>query len=401
MKILMLSTTFPYPPSRGGTQIRTFNLLKHLSARHAITLVTFEAPDVTPAEVDALGEWAEVKIFPRPQPPSSGSLPKLVRFAHFMLDGTPPHVRSIDSRQVQTWIDRRIATGQYDVLTCEHSINEVYVRPQWRQQLRTIVNIHSSVYGSCKHQLHTQTSEHIWRDRMSLPLLRRYEQHYCRKFSHLVVTTTDDANQLQHLYPDGSVTVIPNGVDLELFPYRSGDPGGHHLIFMGAMDNIANIDAARFLGLEVFPALRKRYPDATLAVVGARPVPAVEALQQMDGITVTGQVPVMADYLHQATVCVIPMRTGLGIKNKTLEAMASGVPVVASDRGLEGLAIGGASPLCALRANQTDEYVDAIAHLFEDAHLRSRLSIAARQMVEQHYTWAQAGTRYESLIAGA
>ena len=68
MKILMLSSTFPYPPMRGGTQVRTFNLLKYLSERHAITLITQHSEDVEPKEEEELQNWVEkLLIFPKPQ----------------------------------------------------------------------------------------------------------------------------------------------------------------------------------------------------------------------------------------------------------------------------------------------------------------------------------------------
>ena len=165
------------------------------------------------------------------------------------------------------------------------------------------------------------------------------------------------------------------------------------------MDNLANIDAVRFLSLEVLPALQQRYPDATLTIVGSKPVAEVLALRSRPGITVTGQVPSMAKYLHQATVCAVPMRIGLGIKNKTLEAMAAGTPVVASDRGLEGLAVDGVGlPLRALRGNQLGEYVEAISRLFEDGQLREELSVNARSLIETEYTWQIIGQRYEQVL---
>ncbi|MBR8841255.1 MAG: glycosyltransferase, partial [Stigonema ocellatum SAG 48.90 = DSM 106950] len=201
------------------------------------------------------------------------------------------------------------------------------------------VNIHSSVYGACRNQLETGISENRLRETINLPLLRRYEQQYCSKFSTIVVTTEEDRVQLQKFNPNSEITVIPNGVDLVSFPYRTTNPEGHRLIFIGAMDNLANIDAVCFFTNEVLPKIQKLYPDTTFHIVGSRPTTQVLALQDQPGITVTGRVPSMVEYLHRATVCVVPMRTGFGIKNKTLEAMAAGVPVVASDRGLEGLAV--------------------------------------------------------------
>lgn len=396
----MISATFPYPPTRGGTQVRTFHLLKYLRQRHSVTLLTLRSPDVTDAEIEALrSEVDQLMVFSRPSLINRGNWSKLQRFGDFVLTGTPPNVRSSYSAEAQHWIDRVVADGKFDVITCEHCVNETYIRPQWRQQLRTIVNIHSSVYGTCKNQLQTGTSEHIWRDRLNLALLKRYEQTYCAKFSGIVVTTADDEQQIRAFCPQTKIAIIPNGVDFSEFPCRSIDPGGHRLIFIGAMDNVANIDAVRFFSLEVFPTLRQQYPDITLELVGSRPGAEVTELAQFPGITVTGRVSSMAEYLHRSTVCVVPMRTGFGIKNKTLEAMAAGVPVVGSDRGLEGLSVDQPGlPLRALRANHPNEYVNAIDRLFQNASLRVELSQAARQLVEQTYTWQRAGSQYEALL---
>jgi glycosyltransferase involved in cell wall biosynthesis len=107
----------------------------------------------------------------------------------------------------------------------------------------------------------------------------------------------------------------------------------------------------------------------------------------------------VAEYLHQAAVCVVPMRIGFGIKNKTLEAMAAGTPVVASDRGLEGLVVDGSpQPTRALRANKVHEYVEAITSLFENQQLRQDLSVSARSLVESQYTWDIIGRQYDRLL---
>lgn len=395
MNILMLSTTFPYPPTKGGTQVRTFHLLKYLAQSHNVTVLTQRTEDVSDAEIEALREYVtDLVVFPKPSSANhSGVVGKAKRFATFLQQGTPPSVLSNYSSAMQDWIDRAIQAGKFDVVTCEHSVNEIYVRPEFQKHVRTVINIHSSVYGSCHNQLQTGTSENLIRDRINLPLLKRYEQRYCQKFSHLVVTTQEDRAQLRE-FTSHPIAVIPNGVDFSAFSYRVADPGGHHLVFIGAMDNLANIDAAQFLSLELLPAVQEKYPDTTLSLVGARPVPEVEKLAENPAITVTGRVPSMSDHLHQATVCVIPMRTGYGIKNKTLEAMAAGTPVVSSDRGLEGLNSDG----CALRANTVSEYVAAISQLFEQAELRSHLSHNARNLIETEYTWERAGQRYARVL---
>ncbi len=435
MKILMLSSTFPYPPSRGGTQVRTFNLLKYLSQRHHVILGTLRSPDVTNQQIDELRQQvAELAIFDNLDQFSSGITHKIQRFSRFLQSGTPPNVFSRYSPAMQHWVDQLVAAEKCDAITCEHSVNEIYIRPKWRQNILTVVNIHSSVWGTCKQMLETSASEKPLRDRLNLPLLARYEKRYCAKFSRIVVTTEIDKRQLLELLSgegergtEGDrggqrgteeerggqrgmgrrgedfslfpIEVIPNGVDLIEFPDRAIDPGGHTLIFAGAMNNLPNIDAARFLSLEILPILQQQYPDTTLTLVGHSPVSSILALAKQPGIQVLGRVQKVAEYLHQATVCVVPMRIGFGIKNKTLEAMAAGTPVVASDRGLEGLDIGGApQPIRALRANRVQEYVEAISSLFENPHLRHEISRNARSHIENQYTWDTIGRRYDRLF---
>lgn len=405
MNILMLSSTFPYPPSRGGTEIRTFNLLKYLHQRHDITLVTQRHVGVTDAEVEELRNWvSNLVIFPlRATSESKGSLrelpAKVGRFVESLLKVTPPNVLHRYSSEMQNWVDAYVQAGKCDAIACEHSVNEIYVRPEFRTSVRTVVNVHSSVYGWTRNHLEMGASPNALRDSLYLSLLYRYEQRYCTKFSKIVVTTEDDRREFLNLASNAEISVIPNGVDIELFPYRPIDPAGHHMVFVGAMDASHNIDAARFFALVVLPELQKRYPNTTFSIVGARPTKEILALSDRPGVIVTGSVPSIAKHLHQSTVCVIPLRTGFGIKNKTLEAMAAGVPVVGSDRGLEGLAVDGKEPLRALRANEPVEYIDAISQLFEDAALREQLSRNARSLIENEYTWERAGTRYEQVLS--
>ncbi len=406
MKILMISSTFPYPPSRGGTEVRTFNLLKHLQQNHEVTLVTQRHSKVTDQEVAQLRNCVqELAIFPLPtqpkmQPGIKGWLDKLGRFSEAMVKATPPNVLYRYAPEIQQWIDTRVAEGKYDAITCEHSVNEIYIRPEFSQSVQTVVNIHSSLYGWVNSHLEMGASPNPLRDRLYLQLLlARYEKRYCRKFSQIVVTTEDDAQQMRQFSPQTPVQVIANGVDLGLFPYRRQDPNGKGLIFVGAMNAEHNIDAARFFALEVLPVLQQSHPEATFTIAGAYPTPEVLELGNRPGVIVTGPVESMVACLHQATVCVVPLRTGYGIKNKTLEAMAAGVPVVASDRGLEGLVVDRPqTPLRALRANQVQEYISGINRLFEEPKLREKLSHNGRSLIEQEYTWESAGSRYEEVL---
>jgi polysaccharide biosynthesis protein PslH len=405
MRILMLSSTFPYPPNRGGTAIRTFNLLRFLHRYHSVTLITQRHAGVSDTDVKELRNWVDkLVVFPLPEASHSrGGLielsGKVGRFMESLIRGTPPNVLHRYSSEIQALVDAYVQTGKYQVITCEHSTNAVYIRTEFSASVLTVVNVHSSLYGWTRNHLEMQASTNVLHDCLYLPVLYCYEKRYLAKFSRVVVTTEDDRQQLLNLSSSSQVRVIPNGVDLEMFPYRPKDPGGHRLIFVGSMDASHNIDAARFFTLEVLPKLRNLYPDTTFTIVGDRPRPEVLALGVYPGVIVTGRVHSTVEYLHQATVCVVPLRTGFGIKNKTLEAMAAGTPVVASDRGLEGIYIGGTDvSLRALPADRVEDYVIAISQLFDTPSLREQLSRNGRALIESEYTWERVCYQYEQAL---
>ncbi|MDV3347565.1 glycosyltransferase [Leptolyngbyaceae cyanobacterium CCMR0082] len=406
MRLLVLSlNTFPYPPSHGAAEVRTFNLLRQIGPLHDITLVAHKTQNATAENIHTLKTWVkDIKLFPVPDKKDPGQdrnpLKQALRLAQFFITGTPPSVTFRFSPEVYTWVTQQVEGGDYDAVVCEHGVNEMYVHPKLRERVKTVADIHSSVYGWVLDHLEAGASENTLRDRLYLPLLARYEKRYCAKFTHLVVTTPNDRKHIQSLIPDANINIVSTGVDLETSPYRSHDPGGQSLIFIGAMDSSHNIDAACYFAQTIFPLVRQRYPEATLSLVGTRPVPAVKELDSIPGVTVTGRVPSITECLQQSTVSVVPLRAGIGIKTKTLESMAVGVPVVGSDRGLEGMAVDVEGvPLRALRANQPEDYVKAIGQLFEDAALRQTLSANARQMIEAEFNWESLGQKYAQVLS--
>jgi glycosyltransferase involved in cell wall biosynthesis len=401
MKILMLSLLFPYPPTQGRKQLRTFHLLTYLSNRHEVTFVTQTPEYTTEEQLEAIANIVNrLLIFPvKSTSEQGGLLDKAKRLGAFIQQGIPPYVLDSYSSEIADWVDRAISQEKFDVVTCEESIEQIYIRPQWRQQLGTVLNLSSSEYGKYKQQLALGDSENELKDQLNQGLLKRYEQNYLSKFAAIVTITQADKKLLKELNPESNITVIPNGVDLSLFPRRITNQGGQRIVFVGTMDRKANIDAAQFFALEIFPQVCKRYPEASLEIVGAKPSPEVMELDSLPGIKVIGKVTSMVEYLHWATLCVVPIRQGIGLKNRTLEAMAAGVPVVASDRALAELQVDSPNvPLRVMRANTVEEYVYAIGRLFTEPKLREKLSENGRLFVEKEYTWEKVGQQYEQVL---
>lgn len=377
---------------------RTFNFLRYLGDRHEVTLVTQQFPDVSNERVQALREWVrDLAAFAQEQPelPRRSAIARAKQLGKYLKGDQPPNLLAHYSPAMQTWIDEAIASGTYDAVTCEHSLDEVYVRPEWRERLRTVVNVHSSLAGTCKQYLDLASSKTL-RDQLNLPLLRRYEQRYCSKFSTIVATTVEDKRQLKQLSEGAKIAIVPNGIDLTEYPPRLSAPELPHLLFHAPFETSAAVEAARALCRDIFPEIRRRYPQATLELCGCDPDKRVDDLADSPGVSITSD---LRAALTRATVCLQPLPFGLGLKTPVLEAMAVGVPVVGSDVALEGLPADGPDvPLAAMRANTTEEFVYAIGRLLQDAQLRAKLASNARALLEREFSWEQVSARYEQVL---
>lgn len=398
MKILMISAILPSPYTQNAIPTRTFNLLKNLSDRHQITLVAQHYQMAKDTHIETLREWVEdLVIFPHHQENGRrGIINRAKRLGKLLKEGTPKSVLSYYSPQMQEWIDQKVSEKAFDIITCEHSINETYIRLEWQTKVRTVVNIHGSIYGTCENYLERATTKKSIREQLNIPLLRRYEQNYCSKFSAVVTTTVEDKQQINALEIEKPITVIPNGIDRNFFPKRISDPGGYQLVYISHQEEVAVTEEVKFLCDLVFPEIKKRYPQATLTLVG---LPDSLNNWKDSGIEVLSADVSLQKVLTYSTVCVLPTQVGLGMKFAPLQAMAIGVPIVGSDRALEGLNVDGATVnLAAMRANRLEEYIYAIGRLFQDTQLRQKLSHNARTLIEKNHDWRKITDQYEKVL---
>jgi glycosyltransferase involved in cell wall biosynthesis len=193
---------------------------------------------------------------------------------------------------------------------------------------------------------------------------------------------------------------VGNGVDMEYFRPAAGAPPARppSVVLTGTMDYAPNADAACFFARDVLPRLRARLPDLRFHIVGRDPTRAVRALAAEPGVEVTGAVADVRPYLARAAAAVAPLRVARGIQNKVLEAMAMGVPIVATSAALAGL---GAEPGDgARRAEDAEAFAREIDALVTDPVWRRHCAAAARAHVERHHRWEDQGARLLEVLRG-
>jgi glycosyltransferase involved in cell wall biosynthesis len=212
--------------------------------------------------------------------------------------------------------------------------------------------------------------------------LRRMERRLIPQFDHVVVVSQQERGRL----PSGtrSVLVCPNGRDPSAVLPPAPNPT---VAFVATMGWGPNIDAALWLGREIWPLVLAQVPAARLLLVGKDPSPAVAALGDAN-VQVTGTVPDVTPYLAESRVVVAPLRAGGGTRLKIMEALDVGRPVVATTVGCEGTEdlVGRGVVVADTAAGLADE----IANLLRDPARAGALGQAGHDAVTADHTWDRA-----------
>jgi len=367
-----LTPYLPYPLDHGGA-VRIFNLLRHLADACDITLLTLTDSPPAPETLEALRPYCQaVQTFPRINQRRSYS-PRLAPPAVF-LDDVPELHRVVQGLQAQT---------PFDILQIEYPSMAQYLA--YRQHSATLLTELDVTYLSCYRRFRLERSWPLKLRRfLGFITFFYYEMRQLPRFDTVIAMSDYDRQVLQRWLPHLAIEVIPNGVDCTYFAPRHQPAAEKTLLFVGNFRHPPNVDATLFLIAQVWPELRQSFPTLRLVIVGPEPPPEVQVAADTR-LIVTGRVDDVRDYYAQADAMIVPLRFGSGTRLKILEAFATGVPVISTALGIEGIQ---AEPKRHfLQAETPQAFVQQVGRLLSDIALREQLACNARRLVEARYDW--------------
>ena len=383
--ILLISRCPPFPLHFGDRRIMWHPLLELSRRGYNIDLLALYDRDDDPQYVEEYrSAFRHIKLFREPRRAAPAYLRRLLQPAARYADSPeksfcPPLWRSIADH---------LQRYEYDLVHCFGGVSVYEFHPLFAHLPNLI-----TPYESHSLYLESAAAQGDWSARLRLPIVRRYERFMFTPYDRAVLITEADRAALCALQPALNAEVIPIGTDVDHFRPQSHRRDRLTLLFTGNFAYAPNQDAARLLAERILPQVRRTLPEARLQLVGVNPPAWLRDLAG-EHIEVTGRVPDMRFYLARATVFVCPLRIGAGLKNKLLEAMAMGIPVVATPLSLAGIDVrdGQSALIC-----EVSEFAETTARLLLDETLRQRLSQNGRALVEGQYDWAQTASRYEDL----
>jgi polysaccharide biosynthesis protein PslH len=358
---------------------------------HTIQLVAFEEKHYDPGP---LARMASVVLIPlRKRPVVVGALSTLANRRPY----TQLKREVVSAYRV---LDRLQGAQHFDVVLAD----EIHVASYGAYMKRHhgvpyLLRAHNVQHEMYRH--HTKTvANPLMREYFKLQTgrWRRFEVEQFLLADVLAAMTPQDEKVIGEMVPGRLVRSLPAAVDVEAFPYRGPTSRERHsMLMLGDMKWPANRDAALWFTREILPLIVSKVRDAKLYLLGS--AAPVARLPVSGNLEIKGHVPDVAPYFARATLGVIPLRSGGGMRVKMIEMMSAGLPIVSTKKGAEGnMAVDGEHYL---GAEDAPAFASAVVRLLLDAQERERLSLAGRTMAEKIYSLDVVSKSLGNLLAEA
>jgi len=402
-RLLFISPHVPYPPTEGGT-IRSYGLLRALHRDWDVHYIAFQVsgqplskdhgdqlctglPGMT---LETLDEMAKIReklgvAFLRPLFWIRRKLKTFDNLRPLFWIMNLPFVLQMD-RRIRQVIRNKLHSQHFDAVLLDYTKMAQYLSVIKDKRVKKIINVHNAESDNSR-QLMLSHGKGLgkaiyW---LQWKLFEIYERHFIPKCDLLLAPSQADAEFYHRLAANIKTAVIPNAVDTEALRTLSPPDEPFSLIYPGRMDYPPNAQAVCTFCKEILPRTAQAIPSVRLYIVGKNPPLSVQRLNS-DRVVVTGYVEDILPFWQKTSVLVVPLKMGGGTRIKILEAMALGRPVVSTSKGCEGLDVVHGTHI--LIADDPEKFANDVTRLLQDPSLHDGLTLAARKLVEERYSFA-------------
>lgn len=381
--VVVLSDRLPFPV-HGGDRLRIYRICRHLTRRgFRVHLVCFSRD---PADAERIRRAPERDAFEEIRAVPLNVARAVRGTIQALICREPLQVGLYRSAEYSTLLREVLGRVNPDSVLVHLARMAPFAPPRiGRRRILDLCDVNSAFYRDARRLGGLRSVLYTFEECR----MRRFEREWARRFEHVVVVSERERRRLREIgVPPGRIRVIPNGVREEWLSLRTKPEPGR-ILFHGNHAYPPNADAAWFFARRILPEI----PGATFRVVGPSPPRRLAGLPRVE---VTGPVERLEEELQRAAVLVAPLRVASGIQNKVLDALALGVPVVATSPAVGG--IEGIPGRHFLVADGPRAMVRAVRELLESPARRQALSRNGRELVRKRYLWPTVLAPYESLL---
>jgi glycosyltransferase involved in cell wall biosynthesis len=393
VKILFISPYLPHPLSGHGGGVYLYDMLRHLSAAHTVSLLCFaDAREMTLAP-DLGSLPVTVQLVPRMKQTDRTmretlllSFVRVLQLLRSLFLWQPYYVSKFRHRGMARTIARTTAEQHFDIVQIEYAQMgqyAVHVR-----QGKTVLHLIDVTFRPA-YRYYKEARSLARKAVLFMEWCRwiSYEPRMVSTFDGVTTLTAQDQMLLQRLTGLRRVGVLPPGVEIPATALPAPQRDRCTLVFVGNLAQTPNDDAAFWLCSDIFPMILERCPQATLLIIGRSPSAALRSCAgQLGRIKILDFVESLSGYLSQCSLFIAPLRLGGGIKTKILDALAHGIPVVTTPVGVEGISgLNSSNIRVARKASSLAAHTVALLNDPAKAEMLGRLG---QEAVIRNYSWA-------------
>jgi glycosyltransferase involved in cell wall biosynthesis len=379
MRILFVSPFLPYPPVAGGHR-QIWSWLTRLSKHHELAFVGFyerEAEEVNVAEVARHCAVTRVRLR-QPTP-----------HAYYSFAQVPRFVSEWYSAELAQDVQEVARDFQPEVVQFLHTNMGQYTK--YVPGVPSVVTALDLAWVAHRRRIASLRGIERWSARWEWLRMLRYETALFARARHVITMSEHDAALVRAVARHDHVSAIPPGVDSPLFAPRERHPEPGRVLYLGHMEHFPNLDGLVWLYQEMWPIIIAGFPAARLVVAGSgareelrRYAPEMLAAMERDPtIELAGFVLDLAAEMDRCALLAAPLRLGAGVRNKIIEAMAAGLPLVTTTLGAEGLAAQSGRHL--LISDTPQAFAQSVVRLLGDSALQQALSQAGKELTQRDH----------------
>jgi len=379
-RILIICHQLPSP--NVGATLPFYYVCKYLSTQHDVFLFYLQSNEVTS---DVLNYTCESDFLQIPENTTIfqqcvSVIRRMIPYYAFRQRGDPfynYYFYPLAARQIDAFIQEKSIE-----LIITDAPMAFYVRSKNVPKIAYVLDAVSEFYLQ-----NYKIAHNLQRKLLSLVQylnFKTYEKTIYNDFDCCIVVTERDKKLLSDNV-NIPIVVIPNGVDTDYFSPRDVPLKNNSMVFVGDMGTPPNVDAMMYFYKDIYTKIKGTVPSIQLIIVGRNPAKEIIELTKDPNIQVTGSVKDVRPYIASSTVVIAPMISGMGIKNKILEAMSMGKVVITTSIGCEGIPIRQCEN--GIITNDPEDFSEKIIYLLANPTFRKDIEKNARRTAVDKFSW--------------
>ena len=391
MKILQLVPRFPFPEDDGG-KIGIANIYKEFSRQgYNITLFSLNHLNIDANDLKEAEKFGKVIIV------NTNTKNDFRNIFKSILTNSSVYIQKHNQKEVYDAIDNLINNlndeEKFDIVHSDHTCMTplaLYVGKKLSIPVgQRLHNIEYKIWERYADGIPKYNPKYFYLKHQAY-LLMEEESKIFNQIDIGFVITNNDKQIAKTISPNSNLILASAGADLDLFKPIEGEENSktknnpYELIIATTFNWVHNIEGVLWFIKNVLPIIKREIPEVYLTIIGKNPPKGFDNFSNQ-GVKSLGYVDSVIPYLQQASIYVAPLFVGSGIRIKILEALAVGLPVVATKVSAEGIELGDEEGL--IVSDKAEDQANQIINLINNPEKIKLLGVKARESIKENYTW--------------